>query len=226
MIRKSKNIRRIVWTVMCLSVAGWGYAWIQIMQGNRAEQAALKQWDLKHAIPEAAAPTLSHMFEQSRSTVLSGGLLPDVEEVSPASSFPAQEEALGVLYLPKADRRIPLFAGTDAAILKKGAGLDPAAALPGKPGNSVISGHRDTVFRILSRIRPGDEIQVETDAGVFTYTVETTEIVKETEAFSFQEEKDSVLRLVTCYPFYYVGPAPERFIATARLKPQENEYHF
>jgi sortase A len=63
---------------------------------------------------------------------------------------------------------------------------------------------------------------VETGAGVIAYTVETTEIIKETGTYSFQEEENSVLRLITCYPFFYAGPAPERFIVTARLKAQKN----
>lgn len=217
---KSKAINRTAWVVLCLSVAGWAYAGMQIMEGDRAEQAALKQWDLRHpSVPQNALPAEERgEAPAARSGV--GKLAAEPAPSAPPTAVPEKAAVWGVIYIPKADKRIPLFAGTEADVLKKGAGLDPNGAFPGEPGNSVISGHRDTVFRVLSQTRLGDDIQVETEAGVFTYTVESTEIIKETGTYSFPEEEASVLRLITCYPFYYAGPAPERFIATARLRTQ------
>ncbi|RAU97630.1 hypothetical protein DQG13_18600 [Paenibacillus sp. YN15] len=223
--KKSKAVDKAAWAVLCLSVIGWAYAGMQIIEGDRAEQAALKQWDMRHhAAPQAALPAagLPEERREEASAVRAGVGKSAAEPAPSAPQTAVQEKAAvwGVIYIPKADKRIPLFAGTEADVLKKGAGFDPNGAFPGQPGNSVISGHRDTVFRVLSQTKPGDDIQVETEAGVFTYTVESTEIIKETGTYSFPEEEASVLRLITCYPFYYAGPAPERFIATARLRTQ------
>lgn len=213
-----------VWVILCVSAAGWGYAGLQILKGSQAEQAALREWDRRHPVFQDAFLAGASPDGQGNPLLQSGVF--ETAAVPASSSLAAEarqkEAVLGVLHFPKTDRRVPFFAGIGADILKQGAGLDPHGALPGEPGNTVISGHRDTVFRVLNQTEPGDEIQVETGAGVYTYTVETVEVVRETAAYSFPEEEFSVLRLITCYPFYYVGPAPERFIATARLTPEKN----
>ena len=221
-MRKKSTL--IVWVILFVSAAGWGYAGLQILKGSQAEQAALREWDRRH-------PVFRDAFLAGASPDGQGNPLPQSGVIETAaalaSSTPAaearqKEAVLGVLHFPKTDRRVPFFAGIGADILKKGAGLDPLGVLPGEPGNTVISGHRDTVFRVLNQTEPGDEIRVETGTGMYTYTVETVEVVRETAAYSFPEEEFSVLRLITCYPFYYAGPAPERFIATARLRREKN----
>jgi LPXTG-site transpeptidase (sortase) family protein len=88
-------------------------------------------------------------------------------------------------------------------------------ALPGQSGNVVLAGHRDSFFRDLRNIKAGDIIQVTTEAGQHAYQVQSTRIVNPTEVSVMAPTKDPSLTLITCYPFYYVGNAPKRFIIRA-----------
>ena len=91
------------------------------------------------------------------------------------------------------------------------------SAVPGEQGNSIIAAHRDTHFRMLKDVRRGELINVERGRGVFQYRIVDLEIVPATDTTFYQAGKTPALTLVTCYPFYYVGPAPKRFIVRAEL---------
>jgi sortase A len=105
--------------------------------------------------------------------------------------------------------------GTDRKTLRRAVGHIPTTPLPGQPGNVVITGHRDTFFRGLRNIHKDDEITLTTLHGIYRYRVELTEVVQPQDIAVLGPSKDSILTLVTCYPFYYVGPAPKRFIVRA-----------
>jgi len=90
--------------------------------------------------------------------------------------------------------------------------------LPGEDGNCVIAGHRDTHFRVLRNIRTGDEILLDRNGREFRYRVDDTTIVTPDNTSSLQPTGDAVLNLITCYPFYFVGSAPKRFIVHASLE--------
>ena len=92
----------------------------------------------------------------------------------------------------------------------------PDTALPGEPGNIVLAGHRDTFFLPLKRVRAGDAITLRTRGGDFEYLVESTAVVRPTDLTVIQTTDRSTLTLTTCFPFSYVGPAPDRFIVRAR----------
>jgi sortase A len=145
-------------------------------------------------------------------------------ERAPHPSIPAQPPQLGEpvakLSIPRLNADLYVFEGTDADDLRLGPGHMPGTAMPGMKGNCVIAGHRDTHFRVLKDIRMGDEIVLETANGHFTYTVDNTAIVKPTNTSSLQPTRSGVLNLITCYPFYYLGSAPKRFIVTAKLDEQ------
>lgn len=112
-----------------------------------------------------------------------------------------------------------------SAMVRQGAGEDtlrfslghiPGTAFPGQSGNVGIAGHRDTLFRGLRNIGKNDLIEVETLRGKYLYQVESTEIVKPTDVSVLKAANYPQLTLVTCFPFYYVGSAPDRFIVKAR----------
>jgi len=84
------------------------------------------------------------------------------------------------------------------------------------PGNSVIAGHRDTHFRPLKNISLGDEIRIETGDKTYSYEVIETRIVSPTNTDVLQSGSEQMITLITCYPFYFIGPAPNRFIVRAR----------
>jgi sortase A len=105
--------------------------------------------------------------------------------------------------------------GTGDPVLQRAAGHIAGTALPGQPGNVGIAGHRDTFFRPLRNIRRDDVITVTTPHGAYRYRVVSTKIVSPENLSVLNPDGAEVLTLVTCYPFYFVGPAPKRFIVRA-----------
>jgi len=105
-----------------------------------------------------------------------------------------------------------IFEGTDEPVLSQGVGHLTGSAMPGQNGNVVLAGHRDSFFRALRNIRSGDVVEVTTAQGVRTYSIAATRIVKPTEVSVMAPTSTPTLTLITCYPFYFVGNAPSRFI--------------
>jgi LPXTG-site transpeptidase (sortase) family protein len=128
---------------------------------------------------------------------------------------PTVGSAIGTIEIPRISLSAIVVEGDGDKQLELAAGHVPGTAFPGEPGNSGISGHRDTVFRALRLIRKNDEIAVTTHRGEFTYRVTSTQIVHPGAIHVLFPTKSEVLTLVTCYPFYFVGPAPQRFIVRA-----------
>ena len=107
---------------------------------------------------------------------------------------------------------------TVSQTLRLGVGHIGGTALPGEPGNIGIAGHRDTYFRALKDIRPDDEIQIQTATGVARYAVDWIQITAPGDSDILPHKSGSALTLVTCYPFYFVGSAPERYVVHAHTK--------
>jgi sortase A len=124
---------------------------------------------------------------------------------------------VGRIEIPRLRVSAIIKAGTDARTLQLAVGHIPGTALPGEPGNVGLAGHRDTFFRRLRNIRPDDEIRVTTPERVFSYRVERTNIVAPNDVWVLDPTDYSALTLVTCYPFTYIGSAPQRFIVRAQL---------
>jgi sortase A len=105
--------------------------------------------------------------------------------------------------------------GADDSTLRTAAGHLSDTPLPGEPGNSAIAGHRDTLFRKLQDVRVGDRIAVTRPAGTAYFTVRDTRVVAPTDVSVLAPTEGPTLTLVTCYPFRYIGPAPNRFVVRA-----------
>ena len=129
-----------------------------------------------------------------------------------ASSLP-----VAVLEIAKVKIRVPVFEGTDDLTLNRGAGRIAGTATPGTPGNIGIAGHRDGFFRGLKDIAVGDEVDLATTTERATYIVDQIEIVSPEDVGVLRPRASSSLTLVTCYPFYFVGDAPQRFIVHASI---------
>ena len=112
-----------------------------------------------------------------------------------------------------------ILVGDDGKALRLGVGHIAGSALPGEQGNVVLAGHRDTFFRPLRKIRKGDEIRVMTLNGRYRYLVESIQVVSPNDVAVLDNSIRPTLILVTCYPFYFVGPAPRRFVVMARWIP-------
>jgi sortase A len=124
-------------------------------------------------------------------------------------------DVLGRLDIPRLGVSVAVLQGTNLRILRLGAGHIEGTPLPGEPGNSGIAGHRDTFFRGLKDIRANDEIQLQTARGLLHYEVDWVKVVGPDDISVLAPATESMLTLVTCYPFYFVGPAPKRFIVRA-----------
>ena len=127
--------------------------------------------------------------------------------------------AIAALSIPRLDLSAIVLHGSDDQTLRRGPGHLENTAMPGETGNAVIAGHRDTFFRRLREIDVGDVIRLVAVEGTYTYVVESTQIVDPDDVWVLDPTPDPSLTLVTCYPFTYIGSAPERFIVRARLAP-------
>jgi len=124
---------------------------------------------------------------------------------------------LGILRVPRLHIEAPVLAGTDDATLNRGVGHIEDTARPGTAGNAGIAGHRDGFFRALKDVTPGDAIELQTLEGREVYRVARSWIVGPDDVSVLDPTPVRSLTLVTCYPFYFVGSAPQRFIVRAVL---------
>ncbi len=145
--------------------------------------------------------------------------IPETRAATQPAAFHAvpRGETLAKLKIPRLDTELYVIEGDSARELRRGPGHLAGTALPGTSGNCVIAGHRDTHFRVLKDIREGDDIVLQTAAGQFLYRVRRTRIVEPENTGPLQPSSNAQLNLITCYPFYYVGSAPKRFVVEAQL---------
>ncbi|GEK90102.1 sortase A [Alkalibacterium putridalgicola] len=125
---------------------------------------------------------------------------------------PEMYEAFGILHVPKLERSIGVVEGTDPDALDKGVGHMKSTVLPGQGEQIVFSGHRDTVFKNFAELDLGDTFVVEMPYGDYTYEIKDTEIVDADDTTVVGKMGEEVLVVSTCYPFDYLGNAPERFV--------------
>jgi sortase A len=120
-----------------------------------------------------------------------------------------------VLRIPGLKLSVPVYADTSARNLDRGAGFIAGTARPEAAGNVGIAAHRDGFFRALKDVAVGDRLEIERLSGTQVYRVSALSIVSPDDTRSLRPTGDSVVTLVTCYPFYYVGNAPRRYIVRA-----------
>jgi sortase A len=124
-------------------------------------------------------------------------------------------DVLGRMDIPRLGVSVAVLQGTSPRMLRLGAGHIGGTPLPGEAGNSGIAGHRDTFFRELKDIRGHDEIQFQTSTGLFHYEVDWVKVVGPNDISVLEPSSQAALTLVTCYPFYFLGAAPKRFVVRA-----------
>jgi len=170
--------------------------------GEFVNEEARRLWS--GSKPEAeTAPEVSGLPNES----------PKAEQ--PSETAPAMRSVIGRLEIPRLKLSVMVREGADERTLSRAVGHIPGTALPGKIGNVGLAGHRDTFFRALRDIREDDTIELETTSGLYHYVVRSTKIVTPRDVSVLEASGGPTLTLVTCYPFYYVGSAPKRFIVHA-----------
>jgi sortase A len=195
---------------LTVEILGWAagitalvYAGAQYIDGRRSSQEALARFAaLKATAKPLSSPDLT-LWSPQRIAAWQGTL-----------SLP-REVPLAVLRIPRIHLEVPVLEGTSDLILNRGAGHIEDTALPGASGNSGIAGHRDGFFRGLKDVSPGDTIELDTIEEKQIYRIEQAWIVTPEDVSVLDPTPAQSITLVTCYPFYFVGSAPQRFIVRA-----------
>lgn len=154
----------------------------------------------------------SEIFERDEMARLDAMRAPESE---PAAAEKQTDGLIGRLEIPRLEISVAVMEGDSGAVLRRAAGHIAGTALPGEPGNAGISAHRDTFFRPLRNVRGDDEIRIVTPVASYRYRVVSTASVPPTDVSVLEAGDKESLTLVTCYPFYFVGPAPDRFVVRA-----------
>ena len=189
------------WTVAVVCLSSWGAIHLSGAAGARHEMA-------RFAAVQAVSRFETSTPDQSLWSAAR------IKAWQSALNDPAQRP-LGILRIPRLRIEVPILEGTDDATLNRGVGHIEDTAPPGSDGNAGLAGHRDGFFRALKDIAPGDAIELQTLEGQEAYRVERTWIVDPDDVSVLDPTTNRSLTLVTCYPFYFVGSAPQRFIVRA-----------
>ena len=179
----------------------------QTYQTWRFERALKNAQTSTRAIQQPASPRLPAKAEADRARAESFGI--DGLAGSPLGRMEISSIGLAVM----------IMEGTDGRTLRHAVGHIPGTPLPGQQGNVALAGHRDTFFRALRNIHKEDEITLTTLHGSYRYRVDSTQVIGPGDTQVLRPTADDSLTLVTCYPFYFVGPAPKRFIVRAHRIP-------
>lgn len=190
-----RRVERLLLAVAAVSLV-W-YAGVRI-EASREQAALSRELERSRATLRVTPASMSHgMAEKAES--------------------PAPRSLVGRIDVPRLRLSALVREGVDTTTLRGSAGHVPGSALPGEIGNAAFAAHRDTFFRPLQGIRNGDEIVVATPTGDFRYRVSGTHVVDPSDVSVLRASADATLTLVTCYPFDYIGSAPQRFVVSARL---------
>ena len=151
----------------------------------------------------------ANSFQKNAAAMFEGERTAPAAPVTPGAT-------IGRLEIPRLKLSVMVVEGDDDATLARAVGHLPGTAFPWDEGNAVFAGHRDTFFRPLKDLRDGDDIVMTTTRGTFKYRVTRTQIVQPEDVSVLAPTPTRALTLVTCYPFVYIGKAPQRFIIHAR----------
>ena len=200
-------IERALYAAAILLLGGWAAVTVEAQLYGYVQERRLAQMiDAQQATAAPATParTAERRF---------------VPAQPPPSLTPAipPPEIVGRIEIPRLHIRAVIAEGIDGRTLRRAVGHVPGTPLPGQDGNVVLAGHRDTFFRALKDIRADDIVRITTLRGRFEYVVEATAVVEPTRTDVLDATSQPSVTLVTCYPFYLVGDAPDRFVVRARL---------
>ena len=203
-------IERALWVVAILCLGYWGYVWLDTAWVQHRDNQALD--DALSAAPAVPAPAGQPAAAETDAL---GTFAPRPSPAQPPKPPLEEGSLVGRIEIPRVGVSAVVLEGSDDTTLRRGVGHIPETSLPGV-GNVGLAAHRDSFFRGLKDIRKNDIIRLQTLEGTFRYRVEWTQIVMPEDTQVLRQEGTSELTLVTCYPFYYVGSAPKRFIVRAR----------
>ena len=192
-------------------------AWIMLAVGGYVAVTGIREyWASRSGQTEAAQSWNTPEIASTDSNPIPGST--PKSDTSPAANRVQPGDSVAKLSIPRLSAVLYVVEGTDDKSLRRGPGHMHGTALPGVSGNCIIAGHRDTHFRVLKNIEKGDEIILETHAGIYRYKVNLISVISPNNTACLRPTSNAVLNLITCYPFHYVGSAPKRFIVHADLE--------
>jgi len=204
--RRPPSLRGARWLFLVLGLGMLGYVGYALADAELFQ--AYENWRLEHSAAAQPTPPAEGAPSASLAT-------PSTTPAAHVRITYAPGAAIGRIEIARVGIDAIIAEGIDGHTLRRAVGHIPGTALPGATGNIGIAGHRDTFFRALEGVRPDDEIVVTTMQGTYRYHVDTVKIVAPDDVAVLRDSGGNILTLVTCYPFYYVGPAPQRFIVRA-----------
>jgi sortase A len=203
-------LERALWLIAILCLGFWGYSWLDAAWVQHRDNQILDD-----ALSSAPADSASADKPAAAETDALGTFTPQPTAAQPPRPLLEEGSLVGRIEIPRVGVSAVVLEGSDDTTLRRGVGHIPETSLPGV-GNVGLAAHRDSFFRGLKDIRKDDIVRLQTLEGTFRYQVEWTQIVMPEETQFLQQDGVSELTLVTCYPFYYLGSAPKRFIVRAR----------
>jgi sortase A len=212
-VMRTRRIELILlWAGLTL-LAVWGGAWIQRTVSSRA---AVRQFEAEQA--QSSGPQLATVNDPASGSPVDFTLW-SVKRVEAYKDSLAKkgDHPLAVLRIPKIHLEVPVYNDTDDLTLNRGVGRILGTAQVGEEGNLGVAGHRDGFFRGLKDLAPGDEIELLHTERSDTYVVDKIQIVYPEDVSVLKPTRGPSLTLVTCFPFYYVGSAPQRFVVHASI---------
>jgi sortase A len=205
--------RRLFFVIGILALGYVGFALLDARL-YQADQSRRFQQELNGLKPSIFGDERLHASSISPAPEKESLMIPERIDIAGVSRTP-----LGRIEITTIGLTAMILEGTDARTLRRAVGHIPGSPLPGQRGNVAITGHRDTFFRPLRNIRKDDEIRLTTLSGSYRYWVDSIKVVEPKDMKVLDDSDDAILTLVTCYPFYFVGPAPKRFIVRAHRIP-------
>ena len=215
-----KRCRALMWIERLLLVAGGILLAVFVfarIHGWMSSSAALQQFDRVRAETKRGTPANEIQLPGKDDVDFSLWSKQRIKAFMESLQL-KQDPALAVLELDRLRIRVPVFEGTDDLTLNRGAGWIKGTSRPGEAGNTGIAGHRDGFFRGLKDVQAGDRVELQLPDKTMVYRVSRTQIINPQDVQVLMPRSEPTLTLVTCYPFYYVGSAPHRFIVQATLQ--------
>ena len=209
----SKKLKRLQAVLLAAGLILVGYAIVTYVRGRVDSRAAVARFDAQSTSPRhataglnGAAPVDYSLWSEKRIKEY---------EATLAEHFDAP---VGILRVEKIRLEVPVFDGTDDRVLNRGVGRIVGTTRVGQSGNIGIAGHRDGFFRGLKDVVVGDTMELQTAVARQTYVIDSIKTVSPDDVSVLKNGPTPGLTLVTCYPFYFIGSAPQRYIVHASFK--------
>ena len=224
MSRTERFLKPTQWALITAGLILLGFWAGARIQGALGKDADIRRFEaarreLRETRVPTSTPTPARPLDSDHpvdTSLWAEGRIEEYEE-SLNHSFDAP---LAILRIPKINLEVAVLLGTSELVLNRGVGHITGTPLPGESGNIGIAGHRDGYFRGLKDVVEGDSLELETLTDKETYAITGIFLVDPPDVWVLEPTENQAITLVTCYPFYYVGSAPQRYIVRAERLPQ------